>query len=113
MEPVNLLQVALKNSVDVFYYQTAVPLHVLYGEDGKIADQQSFNALFGDAAAPELKFSVGGVTEFASRFDANNVFLVHQVSGSVGRSAVLLSADLALDTRTHTCTHALSNSSFR
>ena len=83
MNPVNLLQVAVKNSVDVFYYQTTVPLHVLFAEDGLIADQATFMELYQDGAAPKLEFTVQGSTDFGPRFEANNVFLVHQVSATV------------------------------
>jgi len=36
MEPINLLQMAFKNNVQVFYAQTSVPIQVVMGEDGKV-----------------------------------------------------------------------------
>lgn len=36
MEPLNNLQVAVKNNVDVFYYACLIPLQVLFCEDGQL-----------------------------------------------------------------------------
>ncbi|KAF6080460.1 adaptor related protein complex 1 subunit beta 1 [Phyllostomus discolor] len=36
MEPLNNLQVAVKNNIDVFYFSTLYPLHILFVEDGKM-----------------------------------------------------------------------------
>ncbi|XP_040107335.1 AP-1 complex subunit beta-1 isoform X3 [Oryx dammah] len=35
-EPLNSLQVAVKNNIDVFYFSTLYPLHILFVEDGKM-----------------------------------------------------------------------------
>ncbi|KAK4813226.1 hypothetical protein QYF61_018027 [Mycteria americana] len=37
MDPLNNLQVAVKNNIDVFYFSTLYPLHILFVEDGKMA----------------------------------------------------------------------------
>lgn len=34
MEPLTMVQVAVKNNVDVFYFGTVVPMHVFFTEDG-------------------------------------------------------------------------------
>uniref|UniRef100_A0A8D1UKE3 AP complex subunit beta n=1 Tax=Sus scrofa TaxID=9823 RepID=A0A8D1UKE3_PIG len=36
MEPLNNLQVAVKNNIDVFYFSCLIPLNVLFVEDGKM-----------------------------------------------------------------------------
>ncbi|KAF7238482.1 AP-1 complex subunit beta-1 [Varanus komodoensis] len=36
MDPLNNLQVAVKNNIDVFYFSTLYPLHILFVEDGKM-----------------------------------------------------------------------------
>ena len=95
MEPVNLLQVALKNNIDVFYFQTTVPLYVMFTEDG-LMDKQAFMELYQDKSVPELAFSVTGTSEFAPRFEANNLFLVHQVGGVCFRSLDMFSHSLMI-----------------
>ncbi|ELW66518.1 AP-1 complex subunit beta-1 [Tupaia chinensis] len=47
MEPLNNLQVAVKNNIDVFYFSTLYPLHILFVEDGKM-DRQMFLATWKD-----------------------------------------------------------------
>ena len=36
MNPINNLQVAIKNNIDVFYFAVLVPMHVYFSEDGEI-----------------------------------------------------------------------------
>ncbi|NXK68739.1 AP1B1 protein, partial [Sylvietta virens] len=38
MDPLNNLQVAVKNNIDVFYFSTLYPLHILFVEDGKMGE---------------------------------------------------------------------------
>uniref|UniRef100_A0A8C9A4L4 AP complex subunit beta n=1 Tax=Prolemur simus TaxID=1328070 RepID=A0A8C9A4L4_PROSS len=38
MEPLNNLQVAVKNNIDVFYFSCLIPLNVLFVEDGKMGN---------------------------------------------------------------------------
>ncbi|XP_030073371.1 AP-1 complex subunit beta-1 isoform X2 [Microcaecilia unicolor] len=47
MDPLNNLQVAVKNNIDVFYFSTLYPLHILFVEDGKM-DRQMFLATWKD-----------------------------------------------------------------
>ena len=35
MDPLTNIQVAIKNSVDVFYFACIAPIHIFFGEDGK------------------------------------------------------------------------------
>ena len=48
--PLNILQVALKNNVGVFYFSTNVPPHVLLSTDGKM-DKKVFLATWKDIPA--------------------------------------------------------------
>ena len=50
MEPLTSLQVAVKNSVDVFYFACSLPLHVLFVEDGEM-DKRVFLATWKDIPA--------------------------------------------------------------
>ena len=36
MQPINNLQVAVKNNIDVFYFSCLIPAHVLFVEGGKM-----------------------------------------------------------------------------
>ena len=46
----SLLQVAIKNSIDVFYYACLVPMHVLFSEDGEM-EKRVFLATWKDIPA--------------------------------------------------------------
>lgn len=41
MDPLNTLQVAIKNNLKVFYFATEIPLEVLFAPDGKMDRQGS------------------------------------------------------------------------
>lgn len=45
-----LLQVAIKNSIDVFYYACLVPMHVLFSDDGEM-EKRVFLATWKDIPA--------------------------------------------------------------
>ncbi|XP_034728844.1 AP-1 complex subunit beta-1 isoform X2 [Etheostoma cragini] len=47
MEPLNNLQVAVKNNIDVFYFSCQYPISMLFAEDGKM-DRQVFLATWKD-----------------------------------------------------------------
>uniref|UniRef100_A0A3P8W0U0 AP complex subunit beta n=1 Tax=Cynoglossus semilaevis TaxID=244447 RepID=A0A3P8W0U0_CYNSE len=49
MEPLNNLQVAIKNNIDVFYFSCQYPISVLFVEDGKM-ERQVFLATWKDIA---------------------------------------------------------------
>merc|ERR1712113_963070 len=55
MEPLTNLQVAIKNSIDVFYFATIVPTHVYFGEDGNM-EKKVFLATWKDIPA-QMKFN--------------------------------------------------------
>ncbi|EDV23739.1 uncharacterized protein TRIADDRAFT_57237 [Trichoplax adhaerens] len=40
MDPLNKLQIAIKNSIDVFYFDVLIPYHVLFVEDGKLESRE-------------------------------------------------------------------------
>lgn len=54
------LQVAVKNNIDVFYFSTLYPLHILFVEDGKMGELggggavPSVPGLFGAILPPEI-----------------------------------------------------------
>uniref|UniRef100_A0A8B9QFC0 Adaptor related protein complex 2 subunit beta 1 n=1 Tax=Apteryx owenii TaxID=8824 RepID=A0A8B9QFC0_APTOW len=58
MEPLNNLQVAVKNNIDVFYFSCLIPLNVLFVEDGKM-ERQVFLATWKDIPNEnELQFQI-------------------------------------------------------
>ena len=46
MEPLNNLQVAIKNNIDVFYFSCLVPAHVFFVEGGKMGKWENLIFLF-------------------------------------------------------------------
>uniref|UniRef100_A0A4W3JG09 AP complex subunit beta n=1 Tax=Callorhinchus milii TaxID=7868 RepID=A0A4W3JG09_CALMI len=58
MDPLNNLQVAVKNNIDVFYFSCLIPLSVLFVEDGKM-ERQVFLATWKDIPNEnELQFQI-------------------------------------------------------
>jgi AP-1 complex subunit beta-1 len=47
MEPLNNLQVAIKNNIDIFYFACIVPMHVYFTEDGQL-DKRVFLSTWKD-----------------------------------------------------------------
>uniref|UniRef100_A0A452R9L7 Beta-adaptin appendage C-terminal subdomain domain-containing protein n=1 Tax=Ursus americanus TaxID=9643 RepID=A0A452R9L7_URSAM len=80
MEPLNNLQVAVKNNIDVFYFSTLYPLHVLFVEDGKM-DRQMFLATWKDIPNEnEAQFQIRdcplNAEAVSSRLQSSNIFTV-------------------------------------
>ncbi|XP_032823634.1 AP-1 complex subunit beta-1-like isoform X4 [Petromyzon marinus] len=80
MDPLNNLQVAVKNNIDVFYFSCLVPLSVLFVEDGKM-DRQVFLATWKDIPNEnELQFQIKdcqlGADSVSSKLQNNNVFTI-------------------------------------
>lgn len=50
MEPLNNLQVAIKNNIDVFYFACLVPMNVYFTEDGQL-DKRVFLSTWKDIPA--------------------------------------------------------------
>ncbi|KAK2499676.1 hypothetical protein MC885_007288 [Smutsia gigantea] len=80
MEPLNNLQVAVKNNIDVFYFSTLYPLHILFVEDGKM-DRQLFLATWKDIPNEnEAQFPIRDcplrAEAVSSRLQSSNIFTV-------------------------------------
>uniref|UniRef100_A0A8W4FC98 Adaptor related protein complex 1 subunit beta 1 n=1 Tax=Sus scrofa TaxID=9823 RepID=A0A8W4FC98_PIG len=80
MEPLNNLQVAVKNNIDVFYFSTLYPLHILFVEDGKM-DRQMFLATWKDIPNEnEAQFQIRdcplNAEAVSSRLQSSNIFTV-------------------------------------
>ncbi|XP_061722170.1 AP-1 complex subunit beta-1 isoform X1 [Cydia pomonella] len=80
MEPLNNLQVAIKNNVDVFYFACLMPAHILFTEDGQL-DKRVFLTTWKEIpAANEVQHSLSGVIgtadSIAHKMTLNNVFTI-------------------------------------
>ncbi|NWS32805.1 AP2B1 protein, partial [Polioptila caerulea] len=80
MEPLNNLQVAVKNNIDVFYFSCLIPLNVLFVEDGKM-ERQVFLATWKDIPNEnELQFQIKdchlNADTVSSKLQNNNVYTI-------------------------------------
>lgn len=80
MDPLNNLQVAIKNNLDVFYFSCTVPYNVLFTEDGQM-DRKVFLATWKDIpAANEVQNQISDVNFSSdvaqSKLSANNIFTI-------------------------------------
>ena len=79
MEPLNLVQVAVKNNVDVFYLNCEVPPHVLFAEDGNM-ERKMFLSTWKEIPSQNevqstLEFA-GGSAQAEERLGGCNVFTI-------------------------------------
>ncbi|CAH0758781.1 unnamed protein product [Diatraea saccharalis] len=80
MDPLNNLQVAIKNNVDVFYFACLMPAHILFTEDGQL-DKRVFLTTWKEIpAANEVQHSLSGVVgsadSIAHKMTLNNIFTI-------------------------------------
>lgn len=80
MEPINNLQIAIKNSVDIFYFACLISGQTLFTEDGQL-DKRVFLSTWKEIpAANEVQYSISGIVgnadAVAARMTANNVFTI-------------------------------------
>ncbi|KAK8391735.1 hypothetical protein O3P69_017335 [Scylla paramamosain] len=80
MDPLTNLQVAIKNSVDVFYFATVMPMHIFFTEDGAM-EKRVFLSTWKDIPSQnEVQFNIDNVNMNAdgisNKLQANNVFTI-------------------------------------
>lgn len=80
MEPLNNLQVAVKNNIDVFYYASLVPMNVFFVEDGQM-DKRVFLATWKDIPAQnEVQYTLTNIQcnadAIVQKMQQNNVFTI-------------------------------------
>ncbi|NXP62248.1 AP1B1 protein, partial [Chloropsis cyanopogon] len=80
MEPLNNLQVAVKNNIDVFYFSTLYPLHILFVEDGKM-ERQTFLSTWKDIPNEnETQFQIKDCSlnadAVSSKLQGSNIFTI-------------------------------------
>ncbi|XP_045127546.1 AP-1 complex subunit beta-1-like isoform X2 [Portunus trituberculatus] len=80
MDPLTNLQVAIKNSVDVFYFATVMPMHIFFTEDGAM-EKRVFLSTWKDIPSQnEVQFNIDNVNMNAdgisNKLQASNVFTI-------------------------------------
>ena len=80
MEPLNNLQVAIKNNVDIFYFACLIHGHVLFTDDGQL-DKRVFLSTWKEIpAANELQYNLTGLVgtpdSLAAKMTGNNIFTI-------------------------------------
>lgn len=80
MEPLNNLQVAIKNNVDIFYFACLVHACSIFLEDGQL-DKRVFLTTWKEIpAANEVQYNLNGVggtaDSLAAKMTANNIFTI-------------------------------------
>ncbi|KAG5448023.1 AP-1 complex subunit beta-1 [Clonorchis sinensis] len=80
MEPLMMLQIAVKNNVDVLYFATSVPMHVLFVEEGDM-EKRVFLATWKDIPSDsERQFTLNQINLNADacsrKLQQNNIFTV-------------------------------------
>lgn len=80
MEPLNNLQVAIKNNIDVFYFACLVPMNMFFVEDGQM-DKRVFLSTWKDIPAQnEVQFCLTRVQcnadAIVQKMQQNNVFTI-------------------------------------
>lgn len=80
MDPLTNLQVAIKNNIDVVYFSSLVPMHVLFSEDGEM-EKKTFLASWKEIPVQsEVQFEIKDVQHNADmvsqKLRNNNIFTV-------------------------------------
>ncbi|XP_042227943.1 AP-1 complex subunit beta-1-like isoform X3 [Homarus americanus] len=80
MDPLTNLQVAIKNSVDVFYFATVMPMHIFFSEDGAM-DKRVFLSTWKDIPSQnEVQFNIENVNLTAdgisNKLQSSNIFTI-------------------------------------
>uniref|UniRef100_A0AAQ6IKP7 AP complex subunit beta n=1 Tax=Anabas testudineus TaxID=64144 RepID=A0AAQ6IKP7_ANATE len=80
MDPLNNLQVAVKNSIDVFYFSVLIPLNIFFVEDGKM-ERQVFLATWKDIPNEnELQYQIKechlNADTVSGKLQNNNIYTI-------------------------------------
>lgn len=83
MNPINNLQVAVKNNIDVFYFSIVVPMHVYFVEDGEIDKRLFLNTWKEIPEQNETQYQLSSVLnmpvnsdDLCNKLRNNNVFTI-------------------------------------
>merc|ERR1712142_22843 len=80
MEPLTNVQVAIKNSVDIFYFACLAPIHVFFSEEGNMEKKTFLNTWKDIPAANEIQYTIENVEctsdGIQTKMAQNNAFTV-------------------------------------
>lgn len=80
MEPLNNLQVAIKNNVDIFYFACLIHANVLFTEDGQLEKRIFLSTWKEIPGANEVQYTISGINVtsdgLAAKMTANNIFTI-------------------------------------
>ncbi len=72
MQPINNLQIAVKNNIDVSYFSAIVPMHVYFVEDGEIDKKLFLNTWKEIPEQNEMQFQINLASAFINTDDLCN-----------------------------------------
>ncbi|ODM96018.1 AP-2 complex subunit beta [Orchesella cincta] len=80
MDPLNNLQVAIKNNIDVLYFACVIPMHVYFTEDGQM-DKRIFLSTWKEIPTQnEVQYNLSNMTHnsdtVVQKMQQNNVFTI-------------------------------------
>ncbi|KAB7500218.1 AP-2 complex subunit beta [Armadillidium nasatum] len=80
MDPINNLQVAVKNNIDVFYFALLMPMHIFFTDDG-LMEKRIFLSTWKDIPSQnEVQFNINNVNmnpdQISNKLQTNNVFTI-------------------------------------
>merc|ERR1719216_60351 len=80
MDPLTNIQVAIKNSVDIFYFACLAPIHIFFSEEGNMEKKTFLNTWKDIPAANEIQFTIENVEctsdGIQTKMAQNNAFTV-------------------------------------
>jgi len=80
MDPLTNIQVAIKNSIDIFYFACIAPLHIFFSEDGAMEKKTFLNTWKDIPAANEIQYTIENVEctsdGISTKMGQNNAFTV-------------------------------------
>jgi len=80
MDPLTNIQVAIKNSIDIFYFACIAPLHIFFTEDGAMEKKTFLNTWKDIPAANEIQYTIENVEctsdGISTKMGQNNAFTV-------------------------------------
>jgi len=79
--PINNLQIVVKNNTGIYYFQTLLPIHILFTESGKLEQDEWFK-YWRDDSLNEYKYNIANLNKYADikemvdKLQINNIFCI-------------------------------------
>jgi len=99
MKPLMQLQVAIKSSIGVAYFNCEAPLHAVYAEEGSLEKKEFLGMWQALPQENETKKTIEGITAqspdaLAAQLKGYNLFMVAQMKGKEGQCVMYFSSKL-------------------